>query len=472
MVAIPFPLSTSPGVRVQEDAGRLFNCYAEPVEGIPQRPAIYRRMPGLKSWGTSSQTGFRGMLALPGTLYAAFDGHVVRFTSAGGAATTHGSLAGDKKLFFARNNNSTPDVVAVDPDNGASQITSGSVIAYPDVDVEQPNSVGFLGGYFFFTYGDGVCRASGINTTAINTSDFVTAESNPDGLYRAIPFNSQLLLFGSNSCEFFSGAVVNDTGFPFNKVTATPHGLAGRYAIAGHEDGYGKALLWVGSDNRVHYLKGGYDPIEVSPLALDRLIEAVSDKHTLEACIHVVAGIPWWVLSSDDWTWAFNINTLKWSERASYLNPRWRGTQSHFAFGKWLIGDAETGNILEVDAATKKELTGPLRVRLESLPVMNFPNRMAVPRADFDFTMGVGVATGDSANEIDPIAEIAWCDDGLNWSNPLQRPLGRQAIANNRVSLFRTGTAGPAGRRWRIDVTDPVDFAFSGGDMVAGVRAK
>lgn len=478
MVSIPWPLSTAPGHRAQEAAGRLINAYAEPLINVPGRTAIWRRMPGLKSWGTTSQTGPRGMLALPGVLYAGYSGRVMRFASAGGAGTLHGTLSGTAKCFWARNNNSTPDVVVVDPDNGASVVTSTTVANYPDSDVGQPNSVCSLGSYFFFTYGNGVCRASGINTTDINANDFVTAESNPDGLLRGIPYNGMLLLFGPNSLEFFSGAVVNDTGFPFNRVTATPHGLAGRYAIAGHEDGYGKALLWVGTDNRVNLLKGGYEPTAVSSPALDLLIAAVTDKDTLEASIHVIAGIPWWVLSSPAWTWAVNLNTLStgvgWSERESWgvedgQFTRWRGTQSHFAFGKWLIQDEQSGNVLEIDAATKKEVVSPLRFMVESLPVLKFPANIRVPRADFDMTTGVGIATGEEPNETDPQVEISFCVDGLNWSIPLLRSLGQQAKPRTRPFVRRCGLSMACGHRWRLVVTDPVDVALMGGEMQAKI---
>jgi len=166
MVAIPFPLSTSPGHRAQEAAGRIVNGYAEPIQGVPQRQAIWRRMAGLKTFGTSTQSGFRGMTSIPGTLYAVFENRVVRFTSSGGAATIHGNLSGEKKCFLARDNNSTPNVVVVDVDNGASIITSSSVENYPAPSLPQPNSVCWLGGYFFFTIGKQTGGLRGTSTVS------------------------------------------------------------------------------------------------------------------------------------------------------------------------------------------------------------------------------------------------------------------------------------------------------------------
>src|SRR5688572_5185636 len=116
MVAIPFPLSTSPGRHPQESAGRLVNCYAEPLGEGARAPAARRRVPGLTEWGTTTEAGaFRGMQLIGSTLYAAFGTEVYRFPSGGGAGTLVGTLPGDAKIIWARNNALSPDLVAVAP---------------------------------------------------------------------------------------------------------------------------------------------------------------------------------------------------------------------------------------------------------------------------------------------------------------------------------------------------------------------
>ncbi len=470
MVAVTFPLSTAPGNRAQESGGRLINCYAEPTQDSSGRAAIYRRNAGLKAFATSNQSGFRGAITLPGTVYAAFEDQLLTGSSAGGALTVHGSLAGSDKTIFARNQNSVPDVVAI-TENGASAVTSGGVIDYPDADIGQPNSAAWISGYFIFTYGNGKIQASGLNSTSINTLDFVTAESNPDGLLRGIAFNNMFLAFGPNSCEFYSTTSINETGFPLNRSTATPHGLGARFAIAGHEDGYGKALLWVTSGNRVTMLKGGFDPVEVSTSDLDRLIAKVTDKDTLEACIHIENGIPWWTLSCPDWSWSLNLNTLKWSERASWLMPRWRGTQTCYVNGKWIIGDTDSGDLFEIDPSTSNEGTNPLRYELESALVRKFPDRIPVMRADLDVTVGIGSVLGATVNETHPKIEISMSrDGGVNWDAPRVLELGEQSNSDLRVYATRFGTAGPYGPRFRIAYSDTPDVGFCGLEISAAVR--
>jgi hypothetical protein len=361
-------------------------------------------------------------------------------------------------------------MVAVGSD-GVFEVRAAEVVAYSDSDVGSPNSVCFLGGYFFFTYGNGLCRSSGLNTTAINLLDVVTAESNPDGLLRAIPFKATLLLFGQDSLEFWSGTPPNDTGFPFNFVAAVPHGLLSTYAIAGHEQGFGNNLLWVGKDFGVWHLSNGYTPEKVSPPDLDRLI-SLADPTTLEAFCYTSAGRSVWGISSSDWTWEFNLNTLNWNERKSWLKNRWRGTQTFYAFGAWRVGDTDSGQILTIDHTVRREAGEPLRMRLESAPVHDFPNRTAIPRIDIDVTTGVGDSQGEEPIETDPVIEVAVARDCVNFDPPRQIKLGRQAIVDKRVMATRFGISGEKGLRVRLDVADPVHVGIVGADVTASALVK
>lgn len=474
MTAIPFPLSSSPGERPQESAGRLVNAYAEPRgEGLGP---LWRRVPGLTAFVDTGETVFRGAIVMPGVIYAGFEGVVLAIeegaTSDGveWLVTTHGSLAGTDKLFMARNNNSTPDIVVV-ADIGVFVITDSDVEAYPDEDVGSPNAVAFLAGYFFFTYGDGKVRTSAINGTGINLLDLATAEQNPDGLLRPVPFKSQMLLCGPRTIEAWANTG-NPTGFPFSYSYTISAGLIGPHAIAGGGDEFSEFLLWVADDNTVRRLDG-YSPTKVSPPDLDKLIEAVADKSTIEACVYSSGGHKFWQVSCASWSWVFDLNTEKWHERNSYLQPRSRITQAFPGVGKWLCGDVLSGTVAEITRTARDELGSPLPVRIESGPVQKFPNRIQVARADFDFIVGVGIATGLDPIQTAPVVNISWSNDGgAHWSAPLIRPLGRQQDAQTRVTVLNTGLTGPVGRRWRLDVSDPVDVTFIAGDQAAAVRAK
>ena len=469
MVAINFPVTTSPGMRPSEGAGRLINCFSEPMGQGGRAVAVRHRSPGLVNFGTTTRSGCRGFIEVSGTLYAAFGSNLEKFSSSGGASTTVGSLNGTKKGFFARNNAVTPDKVFVDPDGNIYTFTPSATTSGFDADLPAPNSVTSLDGYLVFTIGDGRCFATDLNSTSVNALSFGKAEAKPDGLVRGVTWGSKLLLCGSLNIEVWVDQGLSP--FPFARSEVIPRGLAGPYAIAGFEDGFSKGVFWVGDDNAVYRLDG-YTPTKISPPDLDGLIEAVSDKSDLEMCSYISRGHAFIELSSSHWTWVFNANNEKWHERRKYLGERSRISNSYYAFSKWLCGDTETGNVQQIINSSQSEVGDPLVCEVWSAPVQKFPARVRVASAWFDFSVGVGNAEGIDPIATDPKVEISWSDDGgETWSTPRIRKLGRQSVGLTRIRVNQCGLSGSQGRIWKVAMSDPVHFGLIGGEMSAELRA-
>lgn len=467
---IPVPLSTAPGSKYQESAGRLKNCYAEPLGETAANKFVIRRAPGLVNFGTTTESGCRGFLEVGGVLYIGMSGKLEKLTSAGGASVNVGNMTGTSKGFFAHNNNTTPDKWFVSPDGDIAIFTPTTVTnAWPDGDLPAVNSTCVIDGYGVFTTGDGRCFATDLNSTSVNALSFGKAEAKPDGLTRCIAWGDKLMLFGPETTEVWTNA--GTSPFPFARNFVIPRGIAGPYCVTGFEDSFSKVPVWVGDDNKVHRYAGG-DTNTISPPDLNALIEEVSDKTELEMCSYISRGHPFIQLSSAIWTWVFDLDTEKWHERDSYLETRSRITQTYYAFGKWLCGDTETGNVQQVIVSAKDEIDSPLRFRIESGPVQDFPYGTVVGRADFYFVTGVGEASGSDPDQTDPTVEISWSDDGLLWSNPVQRKLGRQSQTVALISLIaETGRAAWMGRRWRIDISDAVYAGFLYGQQSDSSRA-
>lgn len=470
-VAIPFPLNNQPGARGQEGAGRMVNCYPEALGSTAPSKLVYRRAPGLVNFGTTTRSGFRGMIEVNGTLYTAFGTKLEKLTSSGGASSAVGTLNGTKRGFFAANNAATPDMVFVDPDTNIATFTSSAVTnGYPDGDLPAVNSVCMLDGYLIFTTASGQIWATDLNSTSVSALSFTTAQAKRDGLLRGVAFGQYVLAFGNFSTQIYTDA--GTLPFPLALSTTLPRGLAGPYAVAGQEDGFGGSLMWVGDDNAVYRLDG-LTPTKVSPPDLDGLIEAVSDKTTLDASVYVSRGHQMWQLSCPAWTWVFDQNTSVWHQRESYEQTRCRMISALYAFGTtWLCGDTQTGNIQKITSAAYDEVGNPLRWRIESGSVEKFPVGTRVGRADFDFTTGVGDASGADPIQTDPTVEISWSDDGgQTWAAPQSRKLGRQSETTGLVSLVScSGRSTWNGRRWRLDVSDPVYVGLMGGTQSESAR--
>jgi hypothetical protein len=457
---IPFPVKTSPGAKAIESGGRIINGYAEALGDQAANKTVIRRAPGLINFGTSARTGFRGCTVIQGTLYAAYNGKLEKWGSAGGASTSVGNLNGTKRGFFAQNNNTTPDKVFVDPDGNIATFTPTTVTnSYPDANLPAVNSVDTLDGYLVFTTGDGRAFATGLNSTSVNALSFGKAESKPDGLVRGVSWGGRMYFFGTQTTEVWTD--IGTTPFPFARGVIIPRGLLGPYCVSSFEDGFSRGLIFIGDDNCVYKLDG-YTPTKISDPDLDGLIESISDKTTIETTSYISRGHAFFQVSCPAWTWTLDITTSQWQQRDSYLQTRSRISGAISAFGKWLTGDTQTGNMQQIATAANDEVGNPLRLRIESGPVMKFPAGATVGRADFYFTTGVGQATGIDPTQTDPSVEISWSDDGgTTWSNPILRKLGRQAVPQQLISLVScTGRSSWLGRRWRIDISDPVYAAF------------
>jgi hypothetical protein len=406
-IEIPIPLSSFPGANPQEGGGRLINCSAEPLAEAqrPSAPApqVWRRQPGLSihaSTGIATPANYRGgILQTLSLAYEIINNNMLTVDNTGAVTVTPTgtlNIAGTRKLSFAINQKTTPDVVAVDLDNGGYILTAGTVWGSLP---EQPKAVTFQDGYFFLLMGDGKIYASGINATTVNSLTFTTMQAKQPVIpMRVIAFSGLVWAFSSAHCERYQDVATPAPAFPYSRLDVLEWGLAQENAIAGFETGF-SVLTWVAQDFGVWQVQPQQSvPTKVSPPDLDKLIERqIMLGNLLEASVYITGGKKFWVLSSPSWTWEFNLSTQKWNERWSLsggIYSRWRGTLGHPAFGKWLMGDQQTTNLLYVDPANYTEAGAPQLFRVESGSVNAFPNQIRIARADFYFDMGVGQVAG------------------------------------------------------------------------------
>ena len=469
MAEISFPISTSPGARPGEGAGRLINCYAEKLDDGARATFARRRAPGLASVASTGFVGCRGFHYHNGTLYVAQAERLVKIVKTGAffTVTNLGELPGTQRVTFARNNKAPiPDILCTTEDDTFVVHDNSAPTSLSDGDLPQALTIDFLDGYFIWAIRDGRFFVSAINDKTISALDFGKAESHPGGIYRAIAFGDLLYLCGPSSIEVWQNAG-NATGSPFSRTSVIPRGIASTFAIAGNEYGF-SSLVFVGDDNAVYRLDGGFQPTKISTRNLERLIAATPEKTMIDVTVSATEGHQWATVSGPSFSWTYELGTGLWHERKSYLIDHWRGVCSAQAFDGWVIGDRLTDKVWLLDADDMTEGGEPLVQRIESMPMSGFPNRAIFPRADFDGIVGQGFVAGQEPIETDPVALISWSDDGGNsFGTPLTRLIGRQAQHRVRLSVNRTGMASPYGRVWAIEIADPVYFALLTGQTDA-----
>lgn len=400
-VNIPWPLSSFPGANSQESAGRLINVYAEPLDKDGPLKIVWRRSPGLSQLALTGFTGYRGGLNVSGTSYEIWSGQAATVDALGTIAPK-GPLPGTRGVSIARNNASPPNVIAVDLDNGAYRLDpAGPPTSYNAGGIlPQPKAVCFQDGYLFFLIADRRVFATDLNALTMNALTFVRVDAKSSDIgMRVIPFSGLLFIFCTSATEVYQDTANPAPGFPYSRLQVLEYGLVQENAIAGFEDGF-SVLMWAAQDNSIYQLlPGSLAPGKVSPPDLDRLIErAVKDGDSLDAGCYIAGGKKFWVLSSSNWSWEFNVSTQKWNERESLQGVapgRWRAVRGHPAFDKWLMGDTLSGALLYPDTSNFTENSAPLKARMVSAPVVDFPNRVRIARADFDFITGTGRVAND-----------------------------------------------------------------------------
>ena len=266
---IPFPLSSFTGANPQEGAGRLINCYAEPL-GEPSKPSapapqVWRGSSGLSQHAITGQAGYRGGLLVNNLSYEVYLNTALT-VDANGVVNVLGGFPGSKKVSIARNQAGAPDVVAVDVDNGAYKLSGGGApVAFNGGGVlPQPNSCWYQDGYLFFSIADGRVFATALNSLVMNALTQITVQAKADVvLLRGIAFSGLSFMFTTGSCEVWQDAANVAPNFHYARLTVLEYGLVQSAAIAGWETGFSE-LLWVAQDFGVYWLTpGSLSPIKV-----------------------------------------------------------------------------------------------------------------------------------------------------------------------------------------------------------------
>lgn len=470
MADIVWPVTSAPGARFGEGSGRLINAFAEPLGEGARTPIVRKRVPGLVEAAFSTFFGCRALHLVGSTLLAGFSGRVASVDLTAGTMTSLGNLVGSERFTVAHNNAASPNIVAVTDTGAFNLFTASGPTSFADADLPAtPTCVVFQSGYFFFGYRDGRIFASGLNAVTINALDFTTAQTRPGGVTRLIAYNGELLAFGPNAIDVYRNTG-NASGFPYSYGDTVDKGLLGKFAIAGFEDGWVNTLIFVGDDHVVYRLDG-YSAVPISTPDVVRSLQTVSDGDDIEAHVYTNGPHAMFALSGPGFTWEYNVSTGWWNERKTNGASRWRASRSIRVDNRWYVGATDSGLLYEISDTTYTEGEDPLVYEVHSAPGAAFPARISIPRADFDFVVGVGVASGSDPVETDPVVALSWSDDGGGrWSTPLLRSLGGEGERRTRISLFRTGLTGPIGRQWKAVVSDPVYVGLIGGAMAAQAR--
>lgn len=437
---------------------RLINAYASIITDESGEAKVRVRVsPGLTAFSTNlDDIACRGAIMSGDYAYVVFETGVYKIDSAG-IRTRIGAISGTGPVTMALNSNGEIGVVTrlgryyLIKDDTIDQINT--------VDIGAFNSICWIGGYFVLSQDSGKFYNTALNDGAsINGLDFATAEGSPDGLLGCLAHGSELWLPGKNTIEVWGlQSIPPATGSPFVRQSSSwiNQGVLNIESFAAADN----TLYWVSSNHSV-CRNANYTPEIVSHEGVDRAIKAALKSGIAPSAIrggtYTIDGHAFYVISCPAFTWALDIKERRWHERKSRNLSRWKADVFLNAFGKWLVGTVDDGNLYEIDMDTTLEGSDLMVTTMRSLPMGASPDRAIVFTAELDLITGRASLTG-TVPQTDPFCELKYSDDGgATWSMPRQLELGAQGEYARRCRTNRLGRTGAKwGRVWELTCSDP-----------------
>lgn len=442
---VPLPLH-SYRRNVPANAARIVNMQAEQMPPEGKTPVSLFGCPGVRAFAAPPVGRGRGLSVRGSTLYALAGSDYFKI-SAGGVATSLGSIPGTTRGYFA--SNTTQTVIVSD---GVGYVETGGVITPitdPDFLIRHVGPCGFVDNYILFIdIGSQEFIGSALgDATAYDALDFASAEGAPDNLVGFIVDHRQPILFGSTSTELWydSGA----QGFPFERSSGgfLEMGCLAPRSIAKADN----SVYWLASDLTVRRLSGD-SGVRVSHHGLEEALKGYANPADAEALSFTHEGHLQYALNfiTDNATWVLDVTTAEWHERDSFPAQVWRAVDAVSLNGVTYVQDRETGAVGLLDSTCSTEWGDPIRREWTYGSVYKDNNRLF--HGELNTVMQVGL--GNSAGSDPQILLQASDDGGVTFQTISSESLGKWGHHRTRVATNRLGSA--RDRIYRRIITDPV----------------
>jgi hypothetical protein len=475
---IPLPLASYQLADLRAGSKRLIGCYPEPApqtqpdDTKSQQPACLRRWPGISTFTPSGLTNpLRGLWEMAGVVYAVVGFDLFTVNSAGTFTIVPGSTSAIIGSGFVRMTDNGACLVILVPGTdicytytpfsggaGLQQLTSsfflnlGGAIDVWYVDtfiVFLANNNGGNGSYTFFN--DDGRQVTGNAQITFTTAASFNRQFGTDPFYGMCVDHREVLMFGSRSSEGFVNTG-NATGTPFSAASDTymPYGVHPQcpFSIALQDN----SVFWVANDLTVRR-REGQTPTRISTAGVEAVLSNINKQGNL-AGIYAVsspAGGPTWnghpfymlTIPAAQRTLVYDCVTQQWFDLVSVVNGQeiqYRALCYLNAFGKQLIGDAESGTIGYLDDTVQNEfgnVNAPVVCAFTTQAIYKGNNRQVVRRVEAVVTAG-GSAIPAVAPRINLLLSDNW-GETFDVSGDDSQTLGVPGDTSNRAIWWNLG---------------------------------
>lgn len=459
---MPIPTGSYQSGDVRASVRRLVNCFAEngnvtgPGFGnIPDAkqetptPVVLRRAPGISSFASDATANpARGAWMMAGVEYVVI-GQRLYSMAANGTLTTLGS--GIIGTSLVRMTDNTQCLVILVPGtsvaytytvaNGFAQLTAPGFTSMGAIDL------GFIDSFIVFLalngrsfFNDDGQIASGTGPITFNNGNVFPREFGTDKFVGMVIQNRMITILGERTSELYVNTGGSSTvGSPFSNA---PDGymqmgmLPGAAYTAVVQD---NAPFWLANDRTIRRLNG-QTPVRVSNHGIECILESIdaTGSYGLAYSIggHLFAAFTFPAAAR---TIVYDCTTADWHEMSSTSTGYWSPLCVHNAFGKYLVGDSQSGQIGILDSTVRTEWGNPRTTSWIHQFIYSKHNRLSFRRLELVFGGGFAPLSG-SQDQTNPFVSLSVSDDGGERFRAFpMRSLGTTAKYNARAIWFGLG---------------------------------
>lgn len=328
--------------------------------------------------------------------------------------------------------------------------------------------VGYVDGYTIAVLNDsGQVVYSDLNDPGTFPGlNFFTAEAAVDNAVSMVINNREVFILGPDSVEPWA-----DTGGADNAFERVDGGVSlgpGRGCGAPHSANlFDGAFAWIGSTPMVWYMEG-YTPKRISDDGVDFLLAQEADLSAVTAFTWQEQGHDNLQLNLTGTSLVYDAATSAWFERR-WLNAetgdfeRHRAEFAFSAFGGVYVGDYANGKIYRQSLSIYSDDGNP-KVGLQRLRIPGPRTCWSLDECGFDMEVGVGLDGVGQGTDPQAMFRVSW-DNGANWSNREETPIGKIGESDQRVVFRQQGSSRDLNPRCVVElsVSDPVLDVRTGG---------
>jgi len=367
--------------------------------------------PGRKSFGSTTSGIDRGMHAMDGVLYRVV-GNSLYSIDVNGTHTSLGAVTGTERCIFADDGSN----LHFTNGEGKAYKYDGSTLAVEsDSNLQNVTSVTFLNNQFIYS-SDRFFKVSAVGDgSTVNGLDIAGAESDPDDLIRVYAFKQQLYLIGAKTIDSYYNSGSGRPPFSRIETQLQQVGTSARHSVASTDN----FMYWLGNDDRVYRIVGGTKEV-VSNDSVSRQIQAMTKKDDAIGYTYTYQGENFYKLTFPTENVTFDLSESL--GRSGWFNTSsddskgmYKGTSIANAYGKKLVSDYDTGDLLELDPDTfddngsaihRVRTTGSINSKSLGLPI---GKRLEMSSFRMTLETGTGLISGQGEN---PRIRIEYSIDG------------------------------------------------------------